>query len=62
MSPAEFIRCAEGLLIIFFFLEEEAGCWVLFFFVVFESEFDEVFDEGAAFFSFAESFDFSVEF
>jgi hypothetical protein len=44
------------------FLEGEVGFLVFFFFVGFESEFDEVFNEGAALFSCSESFDFSEEF
>jgi len=44
------------------FLEGEVGFLVFFFFVGFESEFNEVFDEGATFFSCSESFDFSKEF
>jgi hypothetical protein len=43
-------------------LEGEVGFLVFVFFVGFESEFDEVFDEGAAFFSCSECFDFSEEF
>jgi len=44
------------------FLEGDVGFLVFFFFVGFESEFDEVFDEGVAFFSCSECFGFSEEF